>query len=367
MFFNQASSISKLAFILRLTCALVVALLLCRIALGLMPSSCRPNALVLRQGSWLAENNSSSPIPIKTGFTLHSQLGEKIECCSGSYLFVLSRESFKAVSESTLLPALYLPAIGGKFTIKINGTDLKIPDRKDYSSVGPLIPLHADFFSSDAEIVVKLDDVPTAYNGLWKAPPLIGDYFELSEYQQSERRTQVLLPVMNGIALFLFSFLFLFLYIVSQKQAKFFLSVAIGFSFYAVFDFYLSGSVRAVDLYFGFVTHYPMRALLNIGTFILVISFFEMISDYGDLFSVKSIKVTYGLLITLALIILILGITKHWEYTIWFVAISFIIPFWPLFKWPLRKSVATLSGFISLVVVLFAFITTSFDAFKLVS
>ena len=350
--------------------AILLAVACCFLIRQMMPETVKPKALKVIDAEWITESDAgrenSTLYPLKLGYTIHSQLPDGVKCCAGTYVIKIGSDALKA-GINTQQPAIFLPAIGGDFKILLNGVTLNVPKRSDYSSVGPLIPLKIDQAVTNLKIEITLSGTPTPYNGLWKAPLLIGDYYDLFNYMEADRRSQIVIPTLNGICMVLFAGLFLFLYRVTQKQAGFFLSIGVAFFFYALFDFYLSGFVRHQHLYFGFVTHYPVRGLVGIGTFLIVVSFLDIISDSDELVSAKERKLTYGVIIALAIVNLILGVLGYWVTIVWMVSLSLVLSFWPLLRWPFRKSVSTWYGFLTIFVVFFAFLSTTADSFKLVS
>ncbi len=362
-----------------ITLAVLLAIATCYLIRALMPESIPPKALQVTNAEWspspsspsssssINSSETTSPVfPIKLGYTIHSQLPPGTPCCSGTYRLTIPQETL-AKHLHTHHPAIFLPAIGGDFTIHLNGSQLNVSKRSDHSSVGPLIPIEVDQVSGNLALEIAISGTPTPYNGLWKAPLLIGDYYDLFDYMETDRLTQIIIPTLNGICMILFAGLFLFLYRVTQKQAGFFLAIGTAFVFYAVFDFYLSGFVRHQNLYFGFVTHYPVRGLVGIGTFLIVVSFLEIISDAEHRITRIEKKLTIGLIVGLALLNLILGIAGQWVAIVWMVSISMLISFWPLMRWPFRNSVRSWYGFVTLFVVFFALFSTAADTVKLVS
>jgi hypothetical protein len=97
--------------------------------------------------------------------------------------------------------------------------------------MGPLIPIDLDQVSGDLELEIVISGTPTPYNGLWKASLLSGDYYNLFDYMETDRLTQIIIPTLNGICMIWFAGLFLFLYRVTQKQARFFLAIGTAFIF----------------------------------------------------------------------------------------------------------------------------------------
>jgi class 3 adenylate cyclase len=229
--------------------------------------------IVTIDSDWMyTKSNTHFAIPIEVGFNLADQLSGK-DCCSGEYQnkVKINFESMLGNSKEAQSIAIYLPAIGGDFSVTVNDYRLEVPPG-DHSTIGPVLILPEQIVHTLDPILIKINvhGPRTPFSGLWKSAPVVGPKHRLDKIRSHSLFWQSTIPWVSSVLLGFFAAVFIWIYFQTGRKFKAYIWFSFSLLAWAIFFLFLSGVPRDVNYYFSSMSLYPSRTVAGFGLFSLI-------------------------------------------------------------------------------------------------
>ena len=316
--------------------------------------------LKISSATWTYKDNGKDVSrPIDLGIGLPSANHDLVDCCHGIYRFTVDSSNIQKLrqseaSEDGEQSALFIPAIGGNFSIRINGHAYPYSSFEP-SIVGPLVPISIKDIGlmRDLNIEVSINGPVNGFAGIWRGPVLVGGFGDLDQQRQKDLLLLVVIPVffaaITGILVLVFGYFYLF----TGRQFPHYGLFALGLIPIMFFQIILSGLPRKIDLWFGAIAHYPASLLESLGVFLLLTCFLAHLNGDTGLQRVKR-QVSFRLIVTI-FVVGAIAIFFCFAAGVWIgpnVAAAILHPlaFYPILFWPLLRMPLLSENFLGFVI-----------------
>lgn len=315
------------------------------------------------------QGHASRSVPM--GLSLAVVNSDLPDCCTGTYEFEIPIDAIASKEQlgSQQLLALYFPAIGGQYSIAIDGKIFPYSGSNS-SNLGPIVPLDTTELSHNPIISVKMQGPKSGFAGIWRGKPLLGRFDILEQQRQADFLFNVILPFFFVCISVVLSLFFFYLYAFTGKHFPVYRLISFSLILIASFQLMLSGFPRKFDLLIASAAHYPFRLLEAVGVFVLLKCFVTHINgDVGrkDLSQKDSSAIVIPLLICAAVVLFIVGVSGFWTQINFISTILYLFAFLPLLTLPLNKISFKSVDFIGIVIIATFFISSILDAIKLIA
>lgn len=216
----------------------------------------------------------SEKIPVSVKTDLGSALPMKYPCCKGSYemsYHLSSDEKAYFSSQKNSSFGILLDPVAQLRSIELNGNLIKVGKRNPSEMI--LIPLTAqDLQSDDLKVRVGIDGPRLFHSGMWLGYEIhLDEISSLVKRKQSIETYQIVVPRAMCVLFLCLVFVLVWLKFEMRIDDKrtidaFILNLVSWIGFY----FFLTGSARSIDEFWGSFFHLPVRAVAGITTFRLV-------------------------------------------------------------------------------------------------
>jgi class 3 adenylate cyclase len=206
-------------------------------------------------------SESGTATKVKLGEFLGDQLSKRSDCCEGTYAFQIEPMQLAAFRKETSDLAIYIPALGASTFVKINGIATPFKS-EDFTSVGPVFPLK-DIIKANipTRFEIGISSRNLTFAGIWRGAPYVGERTDLLELKQRTFRTQVLIPLFDGVIVAILALMFFTIHAILRKRASYFLLFSSTLASWALFFISLSGVFRSASFVLGSLAHFPLRTL----------------------------------------------------------------------------------------------------------